>query len=182
MPIRAAGIAGGQDLADGGPRSIAARDVARLALALLATWATQSRDNAIPLLHKALELGLPLDRDTERLEALDQQPLVLVLRIDLQERIGGEILAHGLEGQARGPHALHPEIDGGDFVTSANDDIREIELLVELEGPCVHRERPRGRPGLGGLVDDPNLHALLGEPERQDEPRGAGADDQNVAL
>src|SRR6202043_2413407 len=36
--------------------------------------------------------------------------------------------------------------------------------------------------GLRRLVDDANLDPELGEPERQDQSRGAGTDDQNVAA
>ena len=55
----------------------------------------------IALVGEADQFGPALDRDAERLQPLDQQPLMLVLREDLQEGIGRQVRADGLERQAR---------------------------------------------------------------------------------
>ena len=70
----------------------------------------------LALISEAHQFGPALDRDAERLQPLDQQPLMLVLREDLQERIGRQVRADGLERQARRRFALHPQIDRGNLV------------------------------------------------------------------
>src|SRR5271154_7113652 len=63
-----------------------------------------------------------------------------------------------------------------------DDLVGEIELAIEFQRPPLARQRPRRGSRLRGLVDDPNLDALLREPEREHQPRGARADDQNLAA
>ena len=120
--------------------------------------------------------------DAELLQPLDQQPLVLVLREDLQEGIGGQILADGREGEPRRRFALHPQIDRGNLVAVLHHEVGEVELPVEFEGTRLNRQGARGRAGLRRLVDDAHLDAELGEPERQDEAGRSGTDDQNVTV
>src|SRR5579862_2952613 len=103
MPVSSAGIAGTERLAHARAGTIAARDIARLAQALFAPGPAQSREDAVALLAEARQLHPPLDRDAERLQSVDQQSLMLVLRKDLQERIGRQIPSDRLERQARGP-------------------------------------------------------------------------------
>jgi hypothetical protein len=62
----------------------------------------------VPLIREPDQFGPALDRDAERLQPLDQQPFMLVLREDLQEGVGRQVRADRLERQARRPFARHP--------------------------------------------------------------------------
>src|SRR5262245_49238427 len=106
---------------------------------------------------------------------------MLVLREDLQESVGSEIRADLFERNARSGFALDPEPDGRDLVTARDNEIGEIELAVEFERARVDGERTRRRAGLGRLVDDAQLHSELGQPEREDETSGPGADNEDIA-
>ena len=93
------------------------------------------------LLGKAGQLDLALDRDTKLFQPLDQQLLVLVLRKDVQERIGRQILADCLEGEPRLWFALHPHIDRRNLVAMLDHEVGEVELSVKLQGTRLNRER-----------------------------------------
>ena len=93
---------------------------------------------------------------------------MLVLRKDLQERIGGEIRSDFLEINARLWFAFNPEPDGRDFVAMLDHEICQLELAVEFEGPCVHRESAGCRAWLSGLIYNPYLHSELGKPKGED--------------
>ena len=136
----------------------------------------------IVLVGEADQFGTPLDRDAERLQPLDQEPLVLILRKDVQERVGRQVRADAAERNTRRGLALHPQIDGGNLVARRDHRLREIELPVEFERARLHRQRARGGAGLGGLVDDADLDAEFCQPKRQHQTGRPGADDQNVAL
>ena len=102
---------------------------------------------------------------------------MLILREDLQEGIGGQILADGREGEPRRRFAPHPQIDCGNLVAMLHHEIGEVELPVEFEGTRMNRQRPRGHAGLRRFVDYAHLDAEPGEPERQYQAGRAGADD-----
>ena len=108
---------------------------------------------------------------------------MLVLRKDLQEGIGRQVRADGARTAMRA--AASPfthRLTAGTLWPRGDHGLGEIELPVELERARLDRQRPRGRAGLGRLVDDAHLDAELGQPKRQDEAGRAGADDQNVAI
>ena len=63
-----------------------------------------------------------------------------------------------------------------------DDGVGESELTVEFEGPRLDGERARGRARRIGSVDDPDLRAELGQPQRQNETRRPRADHQDVAI
>src|SRR6516162_7587779 len=101
---------------------------------------------------------------------------MLVLGKNLQESVGRQIRADLRERNARPGFALDPEPNGWDLVTARDNEIGEVELAVEFERARVDGERTRRRTGLGSLVDDTQLHAELGQPEREDQTGGPGAD------
>jgi hypothetical protein len=105
---------------------------------------------------------------------------VLVLRIDLEEGKGRQSLADAGEGHPRGPGTAGPQVDGRHLEPAGHDRIRQIELAVQLERPGLHRERARGGAGGIGPVDDAYPDTLPPEPQGEDEPRGPGADDENL--
>src|SRR5215831_5516611 len=107
---------------------------------------------------------------------------MLVLRKDLQEGVGSQIRADLLERNARPGFALDPQPNGRDLVTARDNEIGKIELAIEFERARVDGERTRRRAGLGSLVDDAQLHSELGQPEREDEAGGPGADNEDIAL
>src|SRR5215831_14886845 len=107
---------------------------------------------------------------------------MLVLRKDLQEGVGSQIRADLLERNARPGFALDPQPNGRDLVTARDNEIGKVELAVEFERARVDGERTRRRAGLGSLVDDAQLHSELGQPEREDEAGGPGADNEDIAL
>jgi hypothetical protein len=105
---------------------------------------------------------------------------VLVLGEDLQKGIGRHAGSQRAQRNRRLAHALDPEIARKDLMPPGDDGVREIELPVEFERAGLHGDGARGRPRLGGLVDDPDLDAQLRQPKRQHEPGRARARDQNV--
>src|SRR6516162_9514873 len=107
---------------------------------------------------------------------------MLVLREDMQERIGRQVRADTLEGQARRRFALHPQIDRRNLVAEFEHGIGQIELAVEFERPRLNRQRPRSRAGLWHLVDNADLYSKPRQPERQDQSSGTGANDQDITL
>src|SRR5215475_10839525 len=106
---------------------------------------------------------------------------MLVLRENLQESGRSEIRADLFERNARPGFALDPEPNARDLVTARDNEIGEVELAVEFERARVDGERTRRGAGLGSLVDDAQLHAELGQPEREDETGGSGADNEDIA-
>src|SRR5439155_18772123 len=107
---------------------------------------------------------------------------MLVLWEDMQEWIRREVRADALEGQARRRFALDPQIDRRNLMAMFDHGVSKVELAVELERPRLDRQGSRGCAGLCRLVDDADFHPELSEPERQDQARGTGANDQNVAV
>src|SRR5215475_4402377 len=106
---------------------------------------------------------------------------MLVLRKDLQESVGCQIRTDLRERNARPGFALDPEPNGRDLVTARDNEIGEVELAVEFERARMDGERTRGGAGLRRLVDDAQLHAEVGQPEREDETSGPGADNEDIA-
>src|SRR5215469_16282823 len=68
------------------------------------------------------------------------------------------------------------------FVPTLDYCIGSFELAVEFERSRLNPQGPGCCPGLCRLVDDADFHSELGEPERQDQACGTGADDENVAV
>jgi hypothetical protein len=66
-------------------------------------------------------------------------------------------------------------------VTARDNEIGKFDLAVEFERARVDGERTRSGAGLGRLVDDAQLHPELGQPEREDETSGPGADNEDIA-
>src|ERR1700756_2043685 len=89
LPIGATRKARTDRLAHEGTRPVTAGDVDSLAGFLPALWSVKAGNHALALVREAGQFGPALDRDAERLQPLAQQSLMLVLREDLQERIGG---------------------------------------------------------------------------------------------
>jgi hypothetical protein len=161
--------------------AVAPGDVGRLACLFLSVSTTQTRDDMAAGIAVAEELGLPFDRNAKPLQPRDQQPLMLVLRKDLKKGIRGQLRGDFLEVDARPWLAFDPEPNGRDFVSVFDDEIGEVELAIEFERTRVHRQRTGGRAGHGGLVDDAEIHAELGQPQREGQTGRPGADDQYVA-
>src|SRR5262249_18554963 len=97
LPIRTSREACADRVAHNRVGPITAGDVARLAGFLPAIWAAQAGNDPLALLREAGQFGLALDRNPERLQPLDQQPLMLVLREDMQERIRRQVGADTLK-------------------------------------------------------------------------------------
>ena len=100
LPVGAARKAGADPLAHRRARAVAAGEIGGLAGAL-AVRPAQPGDDPIALVAEAGELGPALDLHAGFGEALDQQPLVLVLREDQQERVGRQRLPDHLEANPR---------------------------------------------------------------------------------
>src|SRR6266496_1045937 len=107
---------------------------------------------------------------------------MLVLREDLQEGVGRQVRADRLERQACRRLTLDPEIHRGNPVALLDHRVGKVELAIEFERSRLNRQCARGGTGLCRFVDDAYLDSELGEPERQNEARGAPADDQDVAA
>ena len=90
LPVGAAGEAGAQRLAHERARPVAAGEVGRLAGFLRPSGPRSRARMRRPVVAEAVQLRPALDRHAERRQPLEQQPLVLVLRKDLQKRVGRE--------------------------------------------------------------------------------------------
>src|SRR5215469_13442283 len=110
----------------------------------MAIGLAKAGDDAIALLGKAGQFGSALYRDAELLQPLDQQALMLVLRKNVQERIGGQILADGLEGEPRLRFALHPHIDRRNLVAMLDHEVGEVRAAGKVRG-CALEPRARAR-------------------------------------
>ena len=86
------------------------------------------------------------------------------------------------KNSARRLLAGHPEIRGDDPPSALDDRIGEADLAVELERPCLHGKRARGRPRFRRLVDDPHAHAQPRQPQGQHQTGRACADDEDVGI
>ena len=73
-----------------------------------------------------------------------------------------------------------PQLRGRDLTPARDDRVGEPDLPVELERSRLHGDRARGRPGLGGLVDDPDADPESREPERQHETGRPCAGDEHL--
>ena len=97
------------------------------------------------------------DLDAGLAQPIDQQPLVLVLRIDHDVRKWAETCSDVAESAcARLLCRATQRLTRGQLPSTSHDLVREPICLYELERPRVDGERARRRSRLGGLVDDPN--------------------------
>src|ERR1700759_4000337 len=72
----------------------------------------QLRDDTVTCVSESKQLNRSLDADAKRLQALDEQLLMLVLRKHLNERIGCEVAGKVAKGHAGFRLSLHPQVDG----------------------------------------------------------------------
>ena len=115
----------------------------------------QGEFDPVPGIAGGDELDRALDGDARGCEARDQQPLMLVLREDVEEGISGQPLANCAEGQLGSALPAHPEIDRLDAVPGAHDIVGQADLPVQFQRSCLHGKRTRGCSGLRHAVDDP---------------------------
>ncbi|MNK99916.1 hypothetical protein D3C87_1203330 [compost metagenome] len=141
----------------------------------------RGRDAVCGLL-EACQFSVALHRNAEGFQALDQQPFVFVLRENLEKRVGRQALTDLGQGQVRHGLTLDPEVAGLYLMAVLHHGVVQPELAIQLQRPCLDGQCPgRGARG-GGFVDDPHAHAQFAQPQRQDQPGRAGADDQHVAA
>ena len=106
---------------------------------------------------------------------------MLVLRENFQKRVGCKSLADLGQWQVRHGFALDPEIGGCHPMAVLHNRVGKPELSIQFQRPRLDSQRP-GRGARGrGLVDNPHAHAQFAQPQRQDQPGRAGADDQHIA-
>ncbi len=102
---------------------------------------------------------------------------MLVLWKD-QRSIGGETRRNAVKRNPRSARPAHPQVHARNPMPLLQQRCREIELPIQLERPGLHGKGPGGRSRGLGLVDDAHSHTHPGEPQRQHQPGGPGADDQ----
>jgi hypothetical protein len=139
--------------------SVAAHQVGSLAHFQRSVGPLQARDHTIACVLEVHQLRATLDVDAELGEAIDQQPLVLVLRIDEREGIRTDTHPHVAEHRPCHLHACYPQIRGADPPSTLDDLVGETDLSIELERTRLHRDRTRRRPRLRRLVGDLDAHA-----------------------
>jgi hypothetical protein len=161
-------------------RAIAPRDVCDLALLFDATLSPAPCDHAVTTDFEADELRSALDLHAGAAKVLDQKPLVLVLRKDEQEGKGAQPFADVGKGDAPRVLSARPQIYRRKPEPAVDDLTREAYLSVELERAGVDRQGPRRRSRLRGFVDDSDAHTEALEPERQNQPGRARADDEDL--
>jgi len=182
LPVGTPRKAGAERLAHQRARPVAAGEIACGAALLHTRGGAQPRHELLALLGEADKLGAPLDADAERREPLEQQPLVFVLGKDLEESIARQVRADGLEGDTRRALTERPQVDRGHLVAVLDHRLRQVQLLIQFEGACLHRERARGGTRFRGAIDDAHLDTETREPQGQHQSRRAGAGDQHLAV
>ena len=136
--------------------------------------------HAVRRLIEADELALPFDLHTALGQPLDEQKLVLVLGEEEGIGIRTEPGADLAEDRARLSFAADPDIGGERLPSALDDGVGQSDLVIELEGTGVDRERARRRARRRCLVDDSHAHAEARQPQGQYEARRTGADDEHV--
>ncbi|MNQ51970.1 hypothetical protein D3C85_659710 [compost metagenome] len=179
--VGTAGKPGIQGLAHNRPGAVAPGQEAGLTDFLLAVGQMQRGRDAVGGLLEAGQFGVAFHRDAEGLQALDQQPFVLVLRENFQERVGCQSLADLGQWQVRHGFTLDPEVGSRHPMAVLHNRVGQPELSIQFQRPRLDSQCP-GRGAWGrGLVDNPHAHAQLAQPQRQDQAGRAGADDQHIA-
>ena len=131
---------------------------------------------------KLHEFCVPLDLHAGLAQALNQQPLVFVLRKD--ERVGkwAEPCAHFAQHGMGRALAGNPEIRGDRLPPTLNHRIREPDLAVELERSRLNSQRARRRSWLCCLINNPYPYAQPRQPKGQHQARRSCADDEDVGI
>jgi hypothetical protein len=141
MLIRTAWKSNRERLSHRGMRAVAARDVRRLTRFGRAIRSGQSCVHPTRDLLERHQLGRALDVDAGLAQAMDQQPLVLVLRenqcVGKRTDAGAYIPEHG----ACDVFAGRPEIDCTHWPSSGDDRVRDADLAVQFERACLHSKR-----------------------------------------
>ncbi|MNZ78102.1 hypothetical protein D3C78_966660 [compost metagenome] len=180
--VSPAGKPGIQGLAHNRPGTVASGQITGLADFLLAVGQLQRGRDAVCGLLEACQFSVAFHRNAEGLQALDQQPFVFVLREYLEKRVRCQALADPGQRQACHGLTLDPEVAGLYLMAVLHHSLVQSELAIQLQRPCLDGQRPGRGAGGGGFVDDPHAHAEFAQPQRQDQPGGAGTDDQHVAA
>src|SRR6266478_860747 len=128
--VRSAWEADAEALAHGGTCAIASGEISGLACRVL-----QPRHDLAVHFLEVEQLGRPLDAHVQFFQPLDEEALVLVLRIDEPVGIGARDHAEPAELDVRRPGAAGPEIRGAELESRVDNFVRETELAVELQRP-----------------------------------------------
>jgi hypothetical protein len=169
-------------LAHGGMGAVAPGDVERLALLLRTIGALQLGGDMTAGFAEAGQFGLPLDRNAQFAEPLDQQLFMLVLRKDHQERVRRQIAADVGEVEMGLRLAPGPKVDGRHLVAALDHAPVDVKLTIEFERARLHRKGARGRAGLLVPVDNAHPDPEPCQPQRQNQAGRAGARNQHIAA
>src|SRR5215472_7695224 len=107
---------------------------------------------------------------------------MFILRKNDRIGIGADACAQISEGHVRPLLAGNPEIDGEGGPAALEHGAPEAELIAYFERTGLHGERPRRRSRLSRLVDDPDPHTQVSEPQGENEACRSGPDDQHVSF
>src|SRR5215813_6664220 len=97
---------------------------------------------------------------------------MFILRKNDRIGIGADACAQISEGHVRPLLAGNPEIDREGGPAALEHGAAEAELIVYFERTGLHGERPRRRSQLSRLVDDPDPHTQVSEPQGENEACG----------
>src|SRR5262249_4059525 len=162
--VRAAWKSDLQGIAHGRVCAIAASDEGCHNSLLRPVRSLQARHHPPVLLFETDQLYWTLHLETQGPETIDQKALMFVLRKYERIRKGTYALPHIAEDASPLQLACDPEVGGTHLKPAINDFAGEPYLIVKFEDARMHRQCPRGRARLGGLVDDAHLHARVPEP------------------
>ena len=128
-------------LAHRGMRAVAAGDVGRLARLGGAIRKSQTREQMTRPFLEAQELRFALDLHSGFGQSIDQQPLMLVLRIDQGVGERADPGAHRAQYAVRHLLARHPEIHRGHAPSAVDHRIGKTDLAIQLERARLDGER-----------------------------------------
>src|SRR5260370_28146369 len=127
-------------------RAVATGDVSELAFRSRAVRSLEVGHDAITLLRESDKGREPLHLDAETPEALDQEPLVLILREHQHIRKRAQTLPDVAKGRMAGQLAAHPHVHPSELQPSLHHVAGEAHLIVELAPAPMHAEGPRRPP------------------------------------
>src|SRR3954453_4123579 len=133
MVVRSARKADLKAFLHGSVRAVTTGEMTSLACLGGSIGALEAGAHTVSRFFECDELRLPLDADAGISKPIDQQPFVLVLRVDERIRKRTEIPAHIAEDHARRMFAGLPQIDCGHLPAFGDDGLGESDLPVQFQ-------------------------------------------------
>ena len=122
----------------------------------------------------------PLDHAAERGEMGLEDPLGLILRQAAQE-LPAAVDTLEIQGAQLGQvGTVH--VEAPNALACLEEQRQQTDGIQDLEGTRLDRRGPRLVVGLNLVLDEPHGHAVASQVGSSEQPRGAGADNQDFVF